>query len=59
MSPLPDLGGLGRLSAPQPPAEDLSGLTKQQLLDLAAERGISGVSSRNTKAEIIAAIEEA
>lgn len=50
---------------PQPDAEpdgsdentpDLSGMTKTQLLETALELGIKGVSSRNTKAEIIKAI---
>lgn len=34
-------------------------MTKAQLLAMAAELGIEGVSSRNTKAEIVAAIEAA
>ena len=38
---------------------DLSGMTKAQLLATASELGIEGVSSRNTKAEIVAAIEAA
>ena len=38
---------------------DLTGMTKAQLLAMAAELGIEGVSSRNTKAEIVAAIEAA
>lgn len=38
---------------------DLSGMTKAQLLSTATELGVDGVSSRNTKAEIIAAIEAA
>lgn len=40
-------------------APDLSGMTKAQLLAMASELGIEGVSSRNTKAEIVAAIEAA
>lgn len=35
----------------------LDGMTKAELLQLAAARGVSGVSSRNTKAQIIEAIE--
>ncbi len=38
---------------------DLTGMTKAQLLETASELGIGGVSSRNTKAEIVAAIEAA
>lgn len=38
---------------------DLSGMTKAQLLATAAVLGVEGVSSRNNKAEIIAAIEAA
>ena len=38
---------------------DLSGMTKAQLLATASELGVEGVSSRSTKAEIIAAIEAA
>jgi hypothetical protein len=38
---------------------DLSGMTKAQLLATASELGVEGVSSRNTKAEIVAAIEAA
>lgn len=38
---------------------NLSGMTKAQLLEYAEDNGISGVTSRNTKADIIAAIEEA
>lgn len=38
---------------------DLTGMTKAQLLATASELGIEGVSSRNTKAEIVAAIEAA
>lgn len=38
---------------------DLTGMTKAQLLATASELGVEGVSSRNTKAEIIAAIEAA
>lgn len=34
-------------------------MTKAQLLSTATELGVDGVSSRNTKAEIIAAIEAA
>jgi hypothetical protein len=36
--------------------EELSALTKAQLLDLADMLGVGGVSSSNTKAQIIAAI---
>lgn len=38
---------------------DLSGMTKDELLDYAAGQGITGVSSADTKAQIIAAIETA
>lgn len=38
---------------------DLSGMTKAQLLATATALGVEGVSSRNNKAEIIAAIEAA
>jgi len=34
-------------------------MTKAQLLSYAEEHGVEGVSSRNTKAEITKAIEEA
>lgn len=34
-------------------------MTKQQLLELAGELGVDGVSSRMKKADIISAIEEA
>jgi len=34
-------------------------MTKAQLLAYAGENGVEGVSSRNTKADIIKAIEEA
>lgn len=40
-------------------AAPLSGMTKAQLLAYAGEHGVTGVSSRNTKAEITRAIEEA
>lgn len=40
-------------------AAPLSGMTKAQLLAYAGEHGVTGVSSRNTKAEIIQSIEEA
>ena len=40
-------------------AAPLSGMTKAQLLDYAAGAGVEGVNSRNTKAQIINAIEEA
>ena len=36
--------------------EELSALTKAQLLQLAETLGVGGVSSSNTKAQIIAAI---
>ena len=42
--------------APAPEPQDYSGLLKRELLALAEERGIS-VSSRDTKAEIITALE--
>lgn len=35
----------------------LDGMTKAELLQLAADRGVSGVSGRNTKAQIIEALE--
>lgn len=41
------------------PAIDLGGMTKAQLLAYAAENGVDGVNSKNTKAEIISAIENA
>lgn len=37
-------------------AEELAVLTKAQLLELAGTLGVTGVSSSNTKAQIIAAI---
>ena len=37
---------------------DLSGMTKAQLLDYAAENGVD-VTARNTKAQIVNAIEAA
>lgn len=36
--------------------EELTALTKAQLLELAETLGVTGVSSSNTKAQIIAAI---
>lgn len=36
--------------------EELNALTKAELLDLANDLGVAGVSSRNTKAVIIDAI---
>lgn len=44
---------------PSPSPPNLLGMTKAQLLAYAEETGVGGVSSRNTKAEIRAAIEEA
>lgn len=41
------------------PAPDLSGMTKPQLLDYAADAGVEGLSSAMNKAEILAAIEGA
>ena len=38
---------------------DLMGLTKSQLLSMAEEQGVDGVSSRMTKAQIVEAIETA
>ena len=38
---------------------DLSEMTKAELLDYAEEKGIEGISKRNTKAEIIDAIKGA
>lgn len=48
-----------RLSLPAEPEEspDFSAMTKAQLLEYAEAQGISGLSSRNTKAEIIARLE--
>lgn len=40
-------------------AAPLSDMTKAQLLAYAGEHGVTGVSSRNNKAEIAKAIEEA
>lgn len=40
-------------------APDFSAMTKAQLLEYAAEHGIGGVSSSQTKAVIIQKIEEA
>lgn len=59
-----DLGDPGEdpeetAAAAADPLPDLTGLTKAQLLETAAELGVEGVGSRNTKAEIIAAIEAA
>lgn len=34
-----------------------SEMTKAELLSLAADQGVTGVSTRNTKADIIAALE--
>lgn len=39
------------------PASELGGMTKAQLLELAGELGVEGVSSRMTKAAIIETIE--
>ena len=36
--------------------DELNALTKTQLLALASELGVEGVSSKNTKAEIVTAI---
>lgn len=41
----------------QSESEDLSSLTKAQLLEKATELGVEGVSNSNTKDEIIAAIQ--
>ena len=46
------------LTSLSPAPDDLSGLTKAQLLELAGEMGVEGVSGRMNKADIIAAIEE-
>lgn len=40
----------------EPAADDLSSMTKAQLLAYAEEQGIGGVSSSMTKAQIYAAI---
>ena len=40
------------------PEVDLSSMTKAQLLEYAGANGITGIGSRNTKAQIISAIEE-
>ena len=46
------------LNQSAPEAPNLSGMTKAQLLDYAAENGVDGVSGAMKKAEIIATIEE-
>ena len=51
-------GIIPALTSPSPAPDDLSGLTKAQLLELAGEMGVEGVSGRMTKAAIINAIEE-
>ena len=43
-------------SAPEYTESDLSAMTKAELLDIVESLGVEGVTSRNTKAEIIAAI---
>lgn len=43
-------------SAPQYTEDDLSAMTKAELLDMVESIGVEGVNSRNTKAEIISAI---
>ncbi len=45
------------LSGAMPAPLNYSGMTKTELLSLAADQGITGVSTRNTKADIIAALE--
>lgn len=57
-------GSTEPVSAPEaqndtPETVDLSTMTKDELLDYAAENGVTGVSSADTKAQIIAAIEAA
>lgn len=47
-----------RQSAPEYTESDLSAMTKAELLDIAESVGVDGVTSRNTKAEIIAKIME-
>lgn len=44
------------MNEPSPPAPDLDGMTKTQLLDCAAQNGVGGVNSAMKKADIIAAI---
>ena len=44
------------LNEPLPPALDLDGMTKNQLLDYAAQNGVGGVNSAMKKADIIAII---
>lgn len=56
-----DTGGGTDPQAVNNPAEapDLNSMTKDELLSYAAEKGITGVNSSDTKAQIIAAIEAA
>lgn len=56
-----DGGGLisGTDSSQASDPQTLDDMTKAQLLELAGEMGIEGVSSRMKKADIINAIEEA
>lgn len=44
---------------PEPESVNLDGMTKAQLLEYAAEKGIPGVSSSMLKADILAAIKAA
>ena len=44
------------LNEPSPPAPDIDGMTKTQLIDYAAQNGVGGVNSAMKKADIIAAI---
>ena len=47
--------GINRLATAS--TTNLNTMTKSQLLEVAAEKGLDGLTSRNTKAEIIEAIE--
>lgn len=47
-----------RLLADEPPRDDLTGLTKAQLLIYANEHGVEGVNSQMQKAEIYKIIKE-
>lgn len=44
------------MNEPSPPAPDLDGMTKTQLLDYAEQNGVGGVNSAMRKADIITAI---
>jgi hypothetical protein len=51
------LAELDKAAEPEPEAENLDRLTKAELLDLAAERGVE-VDDSMLKAELVAALEE-